>query len=186
MRTEGKIVWSAVFGLLMVWASLAQIAPHLFGVNTDRQTVLRWLTPWLWNPALLWLALPLAYGWLVWWLLKIDSRVETMTVALPHDRADAATSEDADAWQYQEMEGRVWRYKEICSLPIPERDRLKKEKPAVWAAYWEETLRRPQYVTSSGTRWTRTGLEELSETGKLSVYALDTDLLEWRLHGQSF
>ena len=61
---------------LMLWAALAQIAPHLFGINTDRQTVLRWLTPWLWNLALFWLALPLAYGWLVWWLLNstLESR----------------------------------------------------------------------------------------------------------------
>jgi hypothetical protein len=106
----------------------------------------------------------------------------------PPGRPGAPWPEDLDQsnWKYSEMGGRVWLYRDICALPLPERERLKEEKPSVWAAYWDETLKRPQYVTQDGKRWTHEMLEGLSQMERLQVYGRDGDLLQWHLHGQSF
>jgi hypothetical protein len=84
------------------------------------------------------------------------------------------------------MSGRTWRYRDICSLPIPERQKLKTEKPDVWRAYWDETLRRPQYVLPDGRRLTKSDISAMNTMELLQLGGADPDAIDWHMKGQEF
>lgn len=117
-----------------------------------------------------------------WWDRETSDRMG------PPGRPGAPWPEDLDdsSWTYQEMSGRAWRYRDICSLPIPERQKLKAEKPDVWRAYWDETLRRPQYVLPDGRRLTKSDIAAMNTMELLQLGGADPDAIDWYTKGQKF
>lgn len=75
----------ALVVLITVWGALAQIAPDLFQLRG------RAVLGWLWNPMLIWLALPLAVAWFAWRLQRLSSEWERNRTAQKSADTDVRT-----------------------------------------------------------------------------------------------
>lgn len=86
-----------------------------------------------------------------------------------------------------EREGvKAWTFGEVARLPIPEREKLKTRKPELWKAYWEEVLRRSEYVLPDGAALAKTTIARMTRDELDQLTKRDPDILEWALHGQQF
>ncbi len=69
-----RTIGSALVLFLFLWGAGAQIAPKVFVVESDRNVMIEWLV-WLWNPAMIWIALFLAAAWFAWLLRTHDADI---------------------------------------------------------------------------------------------------------------
>lgn len=86
-----------------------------------------------------------------------------------------------------EREGvKTWTFGEVARLPVPEREKLKAQKPGLWKAYWDEVLHRGEYVLPDGTALAKTAIERMTRDELDQLTKRDPDILEWALHGHRF
>jgi hypothetical protein len=117
-----------------------------------------------------------------WWERETSDRMG------PVGRPGAPWPDDLDdsSWVYREMDGRTWRYRDICALPIREREKLKREKIDVWNAYWSEALRREPYVLPNGRRLSRAQISAMGTVELIQLGQEDPDAINWHMHRQRF
>ncbi len=95
MPSKSRIVplGSVLVTLLAVWAALAKIAPKLFQISWEPpQGFFGHTLDYLWNPALVWLALAVAAAWFGWIAVVVFRRLEII------DGREQAREERFMAW----------------------------------------------------------------------------------------
>lgn len=79
-----RIIGSALVTVVVLWGAASNIAPKVFAIRSDRDVIMSWLI-WLWNPSVIWIALPLAAAWfaLLLYLKKIAAPTLAPIIAIP-------------------------------------------------------------------------------------------------------
>jgi hypothetical protein len=103
-----KETWQIVVAVLAIWAALAQIAPKLFSVEADRQTVMSWLI----DPAVSWVAGAAVAVWIVITLGSIQKAITGLGRALTELAARIPSAEAPQSLGPDEMEhsGMLWKW----------------------------------------------------------------------------
>ena len=69
-----RIIGSALVTVVVLWGAASNIAPKVFAIRSDRDVIMSWLI-WLWNPSVIWIALPLAAAWFALLLYKLEAEI---------------------------------------------------------------------------------------------------------------